>query len=133
MIRRPPRSTRTDTLVPYTTLFRSAAAAQAGVRPDRLAAAVQRPAARPAPGAAAAGRAAGGKARRGDAARAASQGQGPLAPAGSGGCQDTGASAADGAARRLRPLPVAARGRSEKPRGGKKGGSTGKAWWLPVH
>src|SRR3546814_19015512 len=26
MIRRPPRSTRTDTLVPYTTLFRSAAA-----------------------------------------------------------------------------------------------------------
>src|SRR3546814_7816899 len=25
MIRRPPRSTRTDTLVPYTTLFRSAA------------------------------------------------------------------------------------------------------------
>src|SRR3546814_21157261 len=27
MIRRPPRSTRTDTLVPYTTLFRSAVAA----------------------------------------------------------------------------------------------------------
>src|SRR3546814_4754615 len=27
MIRRPPRSTRTDTLVPYTTLFRSAPAA----------------------------------------------------------------------------------------------------------
>src|SRR3546814_3321423 len=27
MIRRPPRSTRTDTLLPYTTLFRSAAAA----------------------------------------------------------------------------------------------------------
>src|SRR3546814_18271477 len=27
MIRRPPRSTRTDTLVPYTTLFRSEAAA----------------------------------------------------------------------------------------------------------
>src|SRR3546814_10551116 len=27
MIRRPPRSTRTDTLVPYTTLFRSVAAA----------------------------------------------------------------------------------------------------------
>src|SRR3546814_2165560 len=26
MIRRPPRSTRTDTLLPYTTLFRSAAA-----------------------------------------------------------------------------------------------------------
>src|SRR3546814_5611094 len=31
MIRRPPRSTRTDTLVPYTTLFRSAA----GVGPGR--------------------------------------------------------------------------------------------------
>src|SRR3546814_6099417 len=30
MIRRPPRSTRTDTLFPYTTLFRSP------VRPDRL-------------------------------------------------------------------------------------------------
>src|SRR3546814_9593225 len=28
MIRRPPRSTRTDTLFPYTTLFRSAAARQ---------------------------------------------------------------------------------------------------------
>src|SRR3546814_7548064 len=32
MIRRPPRSTRTDTLVPYTTLFRSAGAREgAGV------------------------------------------------------------------------------------------------------
>src|SRR3546814_12877471 len=30
MIRRPPRSTRTDTLFPYTTLFRSEAAALAG-------------------------------------------------------------------------------------------------------
>src|SRR3546814_3670103 len=30
MIRRPPRSTRTDTLFPYTTLFRSAAYAVAG-------------------------------------------------------------------------------------------------------
>src|SRR3546814_5206424 len=30
MIRRPPRSTRTDTLFPYTTLFRSGAAANAG-------------------------------------------------------------------------------------------------------
>src|SRR3546814_2460487 len=29
MIRRPPRSTRTDTLFPYTTLFRSAGALQA--------------------------------------------------------------------------------------------------------
>src|SRR3546814_14209991 len=35
MIRRPPRSTRTDTLFPYTTLFRSAdRAADAGVPPD---------------------------------------------------------------------------------------------------
>src|SRR3546814_1109238 len=32
MIRRPPRSTRTDTLFPYTTLFRSG---QAGVAQDR--------------------------------------------------------------------------------------------------
>src|SRR3546814_21040607 len=32
MLRRPPRSTRTDTLFPYTTLFRSARAAD----PDRL-------------------------------------------------------------------------------------------------
>src|SRR3546814_9395039 len=32
MIRRPPRSTRTDTLFPYTTLFRSAVAEAAGGR-----------------------------------------------------------------------------------------------------
>src|SRR3546814_8351943 len=31
MIRRPPRSTRTDTLFPYTTLFRSAVGGQHGV------------------------------------------------------------------------------------------------------
>src|SRR3546814_4903371 len=36
MIRRPPRSTRTDTLCPYTTLFRSAAAPDAGVGTDTL-------------------------------------------------------------------------------------------------
>src|SRR3546814_1656116 len=35
MLRRPPRSTRTDTLCPYTTLVRSALAAS-GLRPDRL-------------------------------------------------------------------------------------------------
>src|SRR3546814_4844079 len=33
MIRRPPRSTRTDTLFPYTTLFRSPAGAQPVARP----------------------------------------------------------------------------------------------------
>src|SRR3546814_7404417 len=33
MIRRPPRSTRTDTLFPYTTLFRSAAADRTRFRP----------------------------------------------------------------------------------------------------
>src|SRR3546814_2108336 len=33
MIRRPPRSTRTDTLFPYTTLFRSAVAMAEDVRP----------------------------------------------------------------------------------------------------
>src|SRR3546814_13429223 len=32
MIRRPPRSTRTDTLFPYTTLFRSAVGLQVGQR-----------------------------------------------------------------------------------------------------
>src|SRR3546814_11199651 len=41
MIRRPPRSTRTDTLLPYTTLFRSAAGRYRGaalyVRLDRAA------------------------------------------------------------------------------------------------
>src|SRR3546814_10552551 len=37
MIRRPPRSTRTDTLFPYTTLFRSACHAQAEQQLDPLA------------------------------------------------------------------------------------------------
>src|SRR3546814_20627783 len=36
MIRRPPRSTRTDTLCPYTTLFRSAEAPQCGDRSGAL-------------------------------------------------------------------------------------------------
>src|SRR3546814_20896112 len=35
MIRRPPRSTRTDTLLPYTTLFRSLSAAVAQFGPDQ--------------------------------------------------------------------------------------------------
>src|SRR3546814_12146227 len=34
MIRRPPRSTRTDTLFPYTTLFRSDLQLDAGLAPD---------------------------------------------------------------------------------------------------
>src|SRR3546814_4446786 len=34
LIRRPPRSTRTDTLFPYTTLFRSALALEGGVVAD---------------------------------------------------------------------------------------------------
>src|SRR3546814_9377879 len=34
MIRRPPRSTRTDTLFPYTTLFRSPSAPSETARPD---------------------------------------------------------------------------------------------------
>src|SRR3546814_3900688 len=34
MIRRPPRSTRTDTLFPYTTLFRSDLECQMGAEPD---------------------------------------------------------------------------------------------------
>src|SRR3546814_6094250 len=36
MIRRPPRSTRTDTLFPYTTLFRSAPHAQQGAAHQRV-------------------------------------------------------------------------------------------------
>src|SRR3546814_14196361 len=45
MIRRPPRSTRTDTLFPYTTLFRSPRAA--GLRPHRLALRQPQPGAEP--------------------------------------------------------------------------------------
>src|SRR3546814_18425409 len=37
MIRRPPRSTRTDTLFPYTTLFRSVDAAIIGISKDSVA------------------------------------------------------------------------------------------------
>src|SRR3546814_17487418 len=36
MIRRPPRSTRTDTLFPYTTLFRSSGGALTGPEPLRV-------------------------------------------------------------------------------------------------
>src|SRR3546814_1515292 len=39
MIRRPPRSTRTDTLFPYTTLFRSDRSAARGTSPNGLRAA----------------------------------------------------------------------------------------------
>src|SRR3546814_2011772 len=39
MIRRPPRSTRTDTLFPYTTLFRSPVLCNAGARKSRSASA----------------------------------------------------------------------------------------------
>src|SRR3546814_15707881 len=42
MIRRPPRSTRTDTLFPYTTLFRSAAPGFSHARPGPLPLASQR-------------------------------------------------------------------------------------------
>src|SRR3546814_3825536 len=43
MIRRPPRSTRTDTLFPYTTLFRSHHLRGLGVKPDdRVAVCVDR-------------------------------------------------------------------------------------------
>src|SRR3546814_8185498 len=41
MIRRPPRSTRTDTLFPYTTLFRSIAAAQRRIEARVVAVAAQ--------------------------------------------------------------------------------------------
>src|SRR3546814_4147748 len=42
MIRRPPRSTRTDTLVPYTTLFRSTGAVDVTVHPTEAVACPQR-------------------------------------------------------------------------------------------
>src|SRR3546814_17638217 len=42
MIRRPPRSTRTDTLFPYTALFRSLPARQADLRPPARTASVGR-------------------------------------------------------------------------------------------
>src|SRR3546814_9040726 len=45
MIRRPPRSTRTDTLFPYTTLFRSSK--RDGGSPDRATTASSTPATRP--------------------------------------------------------------------------------------
>src|SRR3546814_13973651 len=61
MIRRPPRSTRTDTLFPYTTLFRSRRVPGGGPVP------VLRAAARPVPGARAPapGRRGGDRLRRG--------------------------------------------------------------------
>src|SRR3546814_10680867 len=48
MIRRPPRSTRTDTLFPYTTLFRSAHHRHVLARPGErgIGGAIERPAAR---------------------------------------------------------------------------------------
>src|SRR3546814_3211258 len=62
MIRRPPRSTRTDTLFPYTPLFRSPEAAGREIlRPDPDAA---DPAAQPRAGTAAAGRPPAGDDRR---------------------------------------------------------------------
>src|SRR3546814_1416161 len=47
MIRRPPRSTRTATLFPYTTLFRSEGQALAWVPPDKLPGYAMPPADRP--------------------------------------------------------------------------------------
>src|SRR3546814_2529541 len=44
MIRRPPRSTRTDTLFPYTTLFRSAADAGTGLARGRQRRRIRHPA-----------------------------------------------------------------------------------------
>src|SRR3546814_11617561 len=56
MIRRPPRSTRTDTLFPYTTLFRSSLPSQIASAEGRRA---EREARSPAPGRGPAGSAAG--------------------------------------------------------------------------
>src|SRR3546814_16514192 len=48
MIRRPPRSTRTDTRFPYTTLFRSGKALALGLKPIVVVNKIDRPDARPA-------------------------------------------------------------------------------------
>src|SRR3546814_11342752 len=61
MIRRPPRSTRTDTLFPYTTLFRSA---RGGDRVPERRRAAHRDRHRPLPGAGTRRRSAGGRALR---------------------------------------------------------------------
>src|SRR3546814_4808242 len=51
MMRRPPISTRTDTLLPYTTLFRSRLRGQPGPRPGAAGRGAQRAGADPAPAA----------------------------------------------------------------------------------
>src|SRR3546814_13242046 len=123
MIRRPPRSTRTDTLFPYTTLFRSAG----GRRPPRLSALRRQP------GVLLAGRP---RLRVGtDAAR-------PRPRHRRGGVEPAGLGTAHG---EDPTRPTAARGkppartrrvrapRSEKLRVGKECGSTSRSRWSPYH
>src|SRR3546814_12758230 len=123
MIRRPPRSTRTDTLFPYTTLFRSAAA-----RPARAHGA--------APGARS-GQAPVGGARGG---RARARLHAPAQP-GTGHLR-AGAAAGNGGARSQPGQPqlrdhqplAAARGaaaRSEERREGKESGERVMSGWYP--
>src|SRR3546814_20429270 len=125
MIRRPPRSTRTDTLFPYTTLFRSSG----GPSPARARG--------------------GGNARflvGGPVKDALSLRQAQHEAAGTAGSaarplwrlQSLGFSRRRGAGRRL-PAARRWRGgarkrvgrRSAERRGGKEGGSTGRLWWAP--
>src|SRR3546814_8081837 len=91
MIRRPPRSTRTDTLFPYTTLFRSGAAAgrRRGGAAAGLCRSVGARSARtvrlPPPGALHGADAQGARARHGIAAADARRGGGALSARGGGG------------------------------------------------
>src|SRR3546814_18175696 len=116
MIRRPPRSTRTDTLFPYTTLFRSAPAAglearhrAPGVRGEHAVAVA----------AAARARMDGVAARAAGAGRMAVDAHPALRPA--------AAVAGAGAARAARTR------RSEERRVGKECVSTCRSRWSPYH
>src|SRR3546814_17388846 len=124
LIRRPPRSTRTDTLFPYTTLFRSAAGRRRGGAAAGLCRSVGARSARtvrlPPPGALHGADAQGARARPGIAAADARRGGGALSARGGGG-------AAQGRRGRL----ARARGRTEERRVGKEGVSTCKSRGVP--
>src|SRR3546814_12989818 len=124
MIRRPPRSTRTDTLFPYTTLFRAGGGVCAGAAlPGDRGGAVRAAAAG---GVAVAGAAAGG---------------GGAGAVGAGAGGERGAARDRAVARRGRDRYWRGRGggrggrggRSEERRVGKECVSTGRSRWSPYH
>src|SRR3546814_11252306 len=114
MIRRPPRSTRTDTLFPYTTLFRSAELGPDGPREPPDAAQVPAPVPRP-------GAARGGRPRHHGRAHRVPR-AGPRHPA---------TLPAHHRPRPRRPRVVLRR--SEERRGGKEGVRTFKTRWCPLN